>query len=121
MTMQLSWSGFKAAVDLIAAQCRWRDRAGVHGGDLCGQLLAHALALRLGLNVLADAGPGVLLVYGVVRTPPAAEWAWPDVDVWVWVDATAEQRLQSVVKVCGDGAILLPWESDDEGPLPLKR
>lgn len=73
------------------------------------------------LRELPDAGPGVLLVYGVVRTPLAAEWAWPDVDVWVWVDATPEQRLQSVVKVCGDAVILMPWQSDDEAPLLLKR
>lgn len=54
-TLQLTWAGFDAAVDLIAAQCRWRDRAGVHGVDAvdaAGQLLALALADRLGLNVL---------------------------------------------------------------------
>ena len=50
--LQLTWAGFEAAVDLIAAQCRWRDRAGLYGADAAGQLLCYELSKRLGLNIL---------------------------------------------------------------------
>lgn len=109
-TMQLTWAGFDAAVDVIAAQCRWRDRAGVHGADAAGQLLAVALAERLGLNVLPLAGPGMLEVHGLVRRAPASSWAWPDVEVWAWADATAEHRVQSVMKVTAGTLVLMPWQ-----------
>lgn len=108
--MQLTWAGFDAAVDLIVAQCRWRDRAGVHGVDPAGQLLALALADRLGLNVLQQAGPGMIEVHGLAVTPPASSWAWPDVEVWAWVDATPAQGVQSVVKVMAGTRVAMPWQ-----------
>lgn len=108
--LQLTWAGFDAAVDLIAAQCRWRDRAGVHGADAAGQLLAAALGERLGLNVLPLAGPGMVEVHGLVRRAPASDWAWPDVEVWAWADATPEQRVQSVMKVTPGTLVLMPWQ-----------
>lgn len=111
--LQLTWAGFEAAVDLIAAQCRWRDRAGVHGGDAMGQLLAYSLAERLGLNTLPNAGPGTLEVHGLVRKPPASRWAWPDVDVWAWVDATPEHEVQSVVKATVGTRVVMPWQDAD--------
>ena len=109
-TMQLTWAGFEAAVDLIAAQCRWRDRAGVYGADAAGQLLAYALADRLGLNTLPQAGPGRIELHGVATKPPASSWAWPDVELWAWVDATEAQALQSVVKVTPRTVVLMPWQ-----------
>lgn len=108
--LQLTWAVFEAAVDLIAAQCRWRDRAGVHGVDAMGQLLAYSLAERLGLNTLPNAGPGTLEVHGLVRKPPASSWAWPDVDVWAWVDATADHDVQSVVKATTGTVVRMPWQ-----------
>ena len=108
--LQLTWAGFDAAVDLIVAQCRWRDRAGVHGVDAAGQLLAYSLSERLGLNTLPQAGPGILDLHGVARRVPASGWAWPDLDVWAWVDATPEQTVQSVMKVTAETIILMPWQ-----------
>lgn len=108
--LQLTWAGFDAAVDLIAAQCRWRDRAGVHGADDAGQMLAAALADRLGLNVLPAIGPGMVELHGLARRVPASSWAWPDVEVWAWVDATQEQTVQSVMKVTPRTRILMPWQ-----------
>ena len=109
--LQLTWAGFDAAVDLIVAQCRWRDRAGVHGVDAAGQLLAYSLSERLGLNTLPQAGPGILELHGVARRVPASGWAWPDVNVWAWVDATPEQTVQSVMKVTAGTIILMPWQN----------
>lgn len=108
--LQLTWAGFDAAVDVIAAQCRWRERAGVHGVDAAGQLLAHALGDQLGLNVLPQAGPGMVELHGVARRVPASGWAWPDVEVWAWVDATSEQTVQSVMKVTAGTMVLMPWQ-----------
>jgi hypothetical protein len=110
MILQLTWAGFDAAVDLIAAQCCWRDRAGLHGVDAGGQLLAMALAERLGMNALPVAGPGTIELHGVVRKPPASAWAWPDVEVWAWVDATQAQSVQSVVKATVGTMVLMPWQ-----------
>jgi hypothetical protein len=111
--LQLTWAGFEAAVDLIAAQCRWRDRAGIYGADAAGQLLAYELSERLGLNTLPQAGPGRIEVHGLATKPPASTWAWPDVDVWVWVDATEAQSVQSVMKVTAGTLVLMPWQDAD--------
>jgi hypothetical protein len=108
--LQLTWAGFDAAVDLIAAQCRWRDRAGLYGADAAGQLLAYALSERLGLNTLPQAGPGRIELHGVVIKAPASSWAWPDVEVWAWVDATEAQSVQSVMKVTAGTTVLMPWQ-----------
>lgn len=110
MILQLTWAGFDAAVDLIAAQCRWRDRAGVHGVDPAGQLLALALAERLGMNALPMAGPGTIELHGVVTRAPASSWAWPNVEVWAWVDATPAQGVLSVVKATPGTQVLMPWQ-----------
>lgn len=110
MILQLTWAGFDAAVDLVSAHCIWRDRAGVYGADPGGQVLALALAERLGLNVLPMAGPGMIELHGVVTKPPASSWAWPDVEVWAWVDATHEHRVQSAMKATPGTVILMPWQ-----------
>lgn len=103
--LQLTWAGFEAAVDVIAAQCCWRDRAGIHGADAGGHVMALALSERLGLNVLQQAGPGVVVIYGLAQQQPA-----DDDDVWAWVDLTPEQRLQSVMKVTPGTLVLMPWQ-----------
>lgn len=108
--LQLTWAGFEAAVDLIAAQCCCRDRAGLHGVGPGGQLLALALAERMGMNALPIAGPGTIELYGVVRKPPASASAWPDVEVWAWVDASEAQSVPSVMKVTAGTAVLMPWQ-----------
>lgn len=108
--LQLTWPGFEAAVDVIAAQCRWRDRAGIYGADAAGQLLAYELSERLGLNTLPQAGPGRIELHGVATKPIAATWAWPDVEVWAWVDATADHDVQSVVKATAGTRVLMPWQ-----------
>jgi hypothetical protein len=108
--LQLTWAGLDAAVDVIAAQCRWRDRAGVHGVDPAGQLLACALSERLGLNVLPLAGPGMIELHGLVTRPPASTWAWSDVELWAWVDATEQCTVQSVMKVTAGTRVLMPWQ-----------
>ena len=108
--LQLTWAGFEAAVDLIAAQCRPRDRIGVHGVDAAGQLLAFALSERLGLSVMHQAGPSTIELHGLATRPPASSWAWPDVEVWAWVDATEQQSLQSVMKVTHGTEVLMPWQ-----------
>lgn len=103
--LQLTWAGLDAAVDVIAAQCCWRDRAGIHGADAGGHVLALALAERLGLNVLQQAGPGVVVIYGLAQQLPGG-----DDDVWAWVDLTPEQQLQSVMKVTPGTLVLMPWQ-----------
>jgi hypothetical protein len=108
--LQLTWAGFEAAVDVIAAQCRWRDRAGIYGADAAGQLLAYALSERLGLNTLPQAGPGRIELHGLAIKSPASCWAWPDVEVWAWVDATEAQSVQSVMKVTAGTTVLMPWQ-----------
>lgn len=107
--LQLTWAGFDAAVYVIAAHCR-RDRIGVHGVDAMGQLLAYSLSHRLGLITLPNAGPSMLEVHGVVHKPPASRWAWPDVDVWAWVDATRHHDVQSVVKATSSIKVYMPWQ-----------
>lgn len=111
--MELTWAGFDVAVDLIAAQCRRRDRSGVHAASVDGVPLADRLAERLGLNVLELPTPGMLLVDGHV-TPELTEKAaaWADVEAWVWVDNSSAGRWPSVMKVSGGAALLFPWRRE---------
>lgn len=107
--LSLTWAGFEAAVDLIAAQCCWRDRAGLYGHDPVGRFLAYALADCVGLNVLQATGPGMVEIHGVVRSwkPPAEAL---EIETWAWVDATPEQMVPSVMKVTPGTVIALPWQ-----------
>jgi hypothetical protein len=108
--LELTWAGFDAAVDLIAAQCRWRDRPGVHAASADGEPLAAALSTRLGLSLLELAGPGMLLV-DATPTEALQEKAssWGDVEAWVWVDTSSRGRWPSVMKACGPAVLLFPW------------
>lgn len=72
--------------------------------------MALAVADRLGLSVLPLAGPGMIELYGVVTRAPASSWAWPDVEVWAWVDASPEHRVQSVVKATAGTTVVMPWQ-----------
>ena len=63
--MFLTWAGFDAAIDLIAAQCVRRDRSGVYGASSSGVVMAVALSDRLSLPLLQYPTPGMLLVDAV--------------------------------------------------------
>jgi hypothetical protein len=109
--VQLTWAGFEAAVDVIAASCCRRDRSGVHAATPAGMVLAVALAERLGLNVLQQATPGMLLVdcYNTPELRRASE-AHEDVEPWVWADGSPSHRWNSAVKIQGPAALVLPWQ-----------
>lgn len=107
MLLQLTWAGFEAAVDVIAAQCP-RDRIGVHGVDRGGQLLAWALADRLGLEVMRQPGSGMLQLHGVLVSQPRLLWG--DALVWTWIDASPGQNVVSVVKATPGTTVLMPWQ-----------
>lgn len=111
--LELTWAGFDVAVDLIAAQCRRRDRSGVHAASADGEPLAQRLAEQLGLNVLELPTPGMLLVDAHV-TPELIEKAacWSDVEAWVWVDTSSAGRWPSVMKVMGRTALRFPWRRE---------
>jgi hypothetical protein len=111
--MQLTWDGFDVAVDLIAAQCRRRDRSGVHAASADGVWLAERLAEHLGLNVLELPTPGMLLVDAIV-TPELSQKAaaWSDVEAWVWVDTSRSCCWQSVMKAPFPAALLFPWRRE---------
>jgi len=109
--LELTWAGFDAAVDVIAAQCSWRDRAGVHAASSDGVVLAMALADRLGLNVLELPGPGMLLVDAVSSAALVEKAAaWSDVEAWVWVDCSSAGQWPSVMKAMGRACLVFPWQ-----------
>lgn len=108
--LSLTWSGFDAAIDLIAAQCTRKDRSGVYGASPAGIVMAVALSSRLGLPLLSLPTPGMLLVEGVA-TPCQKLPEEEDVEAWAWVDATSGQQWNSVVKAAGEcGDIVFPWQ-----------
>lgn len=108
--LTLTWSGFDAAVDLIAAQCNHRDRSGIYGASPAGLMLAVALSGRLGRPLLRLPTPGMLLLEGVA-TPCLQLPAVEEVEAWCWVDATTDQGWNSVVKAAGEcGRIIFPWQ-----------
>ena len=112
-TLELTWAGFDAAVDLIAAQCRRRDRSGVHAASVDGDALAERLAAQLGLNVLELPSPGMLLVDATATDAMAEKAAsWADVEAWVWIDNSSHGRWQSVMKVVGSARLLFPWRRE---------
>lgn len=112
--MLLTWAGFDAAIDLIAAQCTRRDRSGVYAISPAGMVLAVALSDRLSLSLLQDPTPGMLLVEAVATdgdrfSKIAANH--DDVECWAWVDATRRHIWQSVSKLDGAcAAVVMPWQ-----------
>jgi hypothetical protein len=105
-TLSLTWPGFDAAVDLIAAQCR-RDLTGVCGMDRGGKLLAWALADRLGLEVTERPRAGGLLVYGVLEGAPRYLRAEIG-ELWSWVSMTCCGP--SVMKATRGTRVRMPWQ-----------
>ena len=116
MLLQLTWSGFEAAVDVIATQCP-RDRIGVHGVDRGGQVLAWALSERLGLEVMREPGSSMLQLHGVVVSQPRLLWG--DALVWSWIDATPGQNIVSVVKAKPGTKVVMPWQDALIPPRPF--
>jgi hypothetical protein len=105
-TLSLTWAGFDAAVDLIAAQCR-RGLTGVCGMDRGGLVLAWALADRLGLEVTERPRAGGLLVYGVLEGAP--RYLRVEVgQICSWVSMT--QIGQSVMTASRGTRVLMPWQ-----------
>lgn len=113
--MQLTWPGFDAAIDLIAAQCTHRDRSGVYGASPAGLVMAVALAERLGLALLLQPSPGMLLVDGVIARCsllPELVGKLEDVEAWFWVDASLGHHWNSVIKMQGNcEPIAFPWQT----------
>lgn len=109
-TLHLTWAGLDAAIDMLAAQCSRRDRSGVYGIGLTGQLMASALSHRQGLELLLTPAPSMIEVHGVATQVPPSCWAWPDAEVWAWVDATPGQRVLSVMKATHGTLVLMPWQ-----------
>jgi hypothetical protein len=105
--LQLTWAGFDAAVDVIAAQCP-RDRLGVHGVDRGGQLMAWALSERLGIEMMRRPGSEMLQLHGVAVTQPRLLWG--DALVMAWLDATPGQNLMAVCKATPGTTVLMPWQ-----------
>jgi hypothetical protein len=112
--MVLTWPGFDAAIDLIAAQCTHRDRSGVYGASPAGLVMAVALADRLSLPLLPLPTPGMVLVDGVIARCsllPELVAGLEDVDAWFWVDASEDQEWNSVIKMAGAcQPIAFPWQ-----------
>jgi hypothetical protein len=113
--IKLTWPGFDAAIDLIAAQCIHQNRSGVYGASPAGVVMAVALADRLGLPLLQLPTPGMLLVDGMVATCsllPELLAQVEDVEPWFWVDATTDHRWNSVVKLQGQcEPVTFPWQN----------
>ena len=109
--VQLTWPGFDAAIDLIAAQCQSKGRSGVYGATSAGTMLAIALADRLHLEHLDHPENGMLLVEAWVWNKTLAELAdnYEDVEVWAWVDTTPD-FYNAVCRLVGVSCIAMPWQ-----------
>jgi hypothetical protein len=105
--LRLTWAGFEAAVDVLAAQCP-RDRVGVFGVDRGGQLLAWALSERLGIELMQQPGSGMLQLHGVMVSQPRLLWG--DALVMTWLDATPGQNLVAVCRATPGTTVLMPWQ-----------
>lgn len=115
-SLHLTWPGFEAAVDLIAAQCQRQGRTGIYGPLGPGLMLAIALADRLELQLLEHPAPGMLLVLGChTGTELQAVAALEDVEAWAWVCTAPGHGCNSVMRVDGPTRVLWPWQ-DALGP-----
>jgi hypothetical protein len=104
--LTLTWAGFDAAVDVIAAQCS-RQCTSVCGMDRGGQLLAWALADRLGLEVTERPRAGGMLVYGVLDRAP--RYLRVEVgQIWSWVQQCPLGW--SVMNATPGTRVLMPWQ-----------
>lgn len=119
--LHLTWPGFDAAVDLIAAQCRRHDRPGIYAMQPAGQVLAIALADRLGLQLLQRPQPGMLLVLGCYTgCELLAAAGLEDVEPWAWIDCSPGDSCHSVMRVQGSAQVLWPWQdAPSHNPRPF--
>lgn len=111
--LQLTWDGFEAAVDIIAAMVDHpQNLSGVYGGTDIGRFLAVAVAYRLGMSTLEVPSPGMLLVDGAVDNDEVLKVlaGYEESQAWVWVDATGESLYNSVMKVGPGMQVSYPWE-----------
>jgi len=116
VVLQLTWAGFEAAVDVLAALCP-RDRLGVHGVDRGGQLLAWALSERLGIELMQRPGSGMLQLHGVAVSQPRLLWG--DALVLTWIDCSPGQNLTAVCKATPGTTVLMPWQDAVASPRPF--
>lgn len=119
--LHLTWPGFDAAVDLIAAQCRRHDRPGIYAMQPAGQVLGIALADRLGLQLLQRPQPGMLLVLGCYTGCELLVAAGlDDVEAWAWVGCSPSDACNSVMRVQGPTQVLWPWQdAPSHNPRPF--
>ncbi len=108
--IQLTWPGFDAAIDLIAAQCN-RKCSGVYGPTSAGTMLAIALASRLNVAHLNKGQNGMLLVEGWGWDRQIADFAerFEDVEVWVWIDTTPNYY-NAVCRMETVNCVAMPWQ-----------
>lgn len=118
VVLQLTWAGFDAAVDVLAALCP-RGVDVVCGMDRGGMVLAWALSERLAIECSLEPVNGALLVYGVTLAVPQVAARCADAVVWTWVDATPERRVQSVCKATAGTRVLMPWQDAMTSPRPF--
>ena len=111
--LQLTWAGFDAAVDLIAAQCN-KKLSGVYGATTTGQMLAIPLASRLDVPLLVKPKDKMLLVDGHAWNLSLAQFAYKheDVEVWVWVDSTPMGAYNAVFRLPSPElpCVAMPWQ-----------
>jgi xanthine phosphoribosyltransferase len=110
--VQLTWSGFDAAIDLIAAQCNRGESIGVYSGTSAGTMLAIPLADRLRLPVLEAPKDKMLLVDAHVADWLFAEFShrWEVADAWVWIDTSMSSSYNAVCRLAGVASVAMPWQ-----------
>ena len=113
--LQLTWSGFETAVDVITARCD-RNCRGVYGESAVGKFLAVAVAYRLQVPVLDAPAYKMLLVEGVAVDEELHDrYLAQSAQVWLWIDQSLNKNYNSVITVEPTAKIYMPWE-DAFGP-----
>ena len=113
--LQLTWSGFETAVDLIVAQSS-RHCSGVYGESAVGKFLAVAVAYRLEVPVLDGPAFKMLVTEGVANDEELHDrYLSHSAQVWVWIDQSINKTYNSVITVDRTANIFMPWE-DAFGP-----
>ena len=112
--LQLTWAGFDAAVDLIAAQCCRSHVDCVHAQSSPGLMLAIAVAERLKLPVCDFPQDKMLLLEGHAWDKGFLEYAhrYKNVEAWVWIDTTPDGIYNAVVKMPSGSVqrVAMPWQ-----------
>ena len=112
--LQLTWAGFDAAVDLIAAQCCRSHVDCVHAPSSPGLMLAIAVAERLKLPICDAPQDNMLLLEGHAWNHAFADYAhlYENVEAWVWIDTTADGIYNAVVRMPSNKTprVAMPWQ-----------